>query len=368
MAEAPQWLSYHEGVPTEWTPTSHYEQWGTYGEATAAFARYSIQQGWHLLEGPSGRAGHAWNAPGPDIIAYRATGPFALEITDNKALESGKNVSDASALRQNLLDGVRQRVAHYGGRQFDTVPRIDEIRSALRGTQRALETDTQTPSSVRLVVTNAAGAPENVLSSMRRAGIEFEDVMTVRGPGTPRLTSAVRNRIPPELYEGRGETAAARSGGTRSSPAMRAGAVATLLLMAAGPVLGWLHDYAERGRAEEKVKALGPRIREHLEASPDDGVLLVFVYRQNAIGHPVPVFHNVRVYFGRTYPEAVADSSNALVEGPPSGMEFVYQEKWIPPPLPGPNVDGFSNTERGLRPEERGTLPSERGLCDAPSK
>ena len=369
MSTPPQWLRFHEGVATEWTPTSMNEAWATYGEATAAFARYNIQAGWHLLEGPSGRAGHAWNASGPDIIAYRATGPFAMEINDNKAVADPANISSASALDRNLLANMRERAEHYAGRQHDNVPRIGEIRASLRATVRALETGSrQLPEGVTLIVTNAAGAPRNVTDRLARRGLEFRNVML------PSEERAVRNRLPPELYEVRGETAAAGRSGTRFSSASRAAAVVSLAVMVAGPALGRMRDWAERGRAEEQLRALEPQIREHIDANPDDGVLLVFVYRQIAnispdslIG-PVPVFHKVRVYYGRTYDEAFADyRSPGIVEGPSTGMEFVFSEKWIPPPMPT-DPNGFCNRERGLDPEERGTLPSEHGLGDAPTK
>lgn len=365
MSVPPQWLSFHEGVPTEWTPTSLNEAWATYGEVGAAFARYQVQAGWYLLEGPSGRAGHAWNASGPDTFAYRATGPFAMEIVDNKALSSDDAVRDASALTRNLLNNMRVRSERFADRRFDDVPRIGEIRDTLRATVRALETGSrQLPEGVTLVVTNYAGASEAVTRRLHGQGVRFVNVMP------PGMEHAVRNRIPPELFEVRPGSVPVAPAGTRFSPAMRAAAVVSLALMAAGPVLARIRDFAERGRAEEKLRSLEPRIREHVEANPEDGVLLVFVYSQltnippeSLIG-AVPVFHTVWPYYGHTRAEAIPAAR--IMESPPQGKEFVYREVWIPPPATATEPLGFSNTERGLRPEERGTLPNERGLSSPP--
>jgi hypothetical protein len=74
----------------------------TYGESTMAFAHG--ERGWAFLEGPSGKGGHAWNAPGFDGVAFRTASDGTLEVRvlDNKAYAGTGNVHDASALTKNL--------------------------------------------------------------------------------------------------------------------------------------------------------------------------------------------------------------------------------------------------------------------------
>src|SRR6266545_3848958 len=55
------------------------------GEAGMAFAGYPQQQGWAFLAGPGGSAGHRWNEPGFDGVAFRKTGQLEIHILDNKS-------------------------------------------------------------------------------------------------------------------------------------------------------------------------------------------------------------------------------------------------------------------------------------------
>jgi hypothetical protein len=340
------------------------EAWATFGEVGAAFGRYRVRDGWVLLEGPGGPAGHAWNSPGQDIVAYRALGDFALELNDNKALGSRQRVRDASSLTTNLLVNARAEQERALDPSFDGAPRIDQVRTALADTVRALEIGGPLPGSVSLVVTNYGGISQGVTRGLAAQGVRFIDVMP---PGT-RI--AAMRRVPPELFEPIG---AEPEQMTREfSPAMRATAAVTLALMAAGPLLDVIRDVAQRGRAQEKLNELRPRILDHLQASPEDGVLLVVVRRQKRkaaippdsfIG-PVPIFHSIWVYYGRTKDEAIANFQSApQLEGPARDMEFTYQpDIWIPPARVREDLPSFPNSERGLQPEARGTLPHERGL------
>jgi hypothetical protein len=143
------------------------------GESGMAFNSYNQERGWGLLDGPSGAGGHRWNGPGPDAIPFRVEGDFELHIADNKALQREGNVSSASALTKTLGDNLDGLISHTNGSQFDSVPRIAEVRQALTDTRTALTNGEKLPDNVQLVVTNHSGQSTGVTNALSDQGVRF---------------------------------------------------------------------------------------------------------------------------------------------------------------------------------------------------
>jgi hypothetical protein len=148
---------------------------GIAGESGMGFA-YRYEEGWAFLEGPSGGLGHRWNAPGFDGVAFRIRGDFELEILDNKSLARLGNVSSASALTTNLRKNLDDLITRANSASLNDVPRIAELRGALRDTRIALDSGGKMPSNVRLVVTNAGGRSTGVTTRLAQQGIEFRSL------------------------------------------------------------------------------------------------------------------------------------------------------------------------------------------------
>jgi hypothetical protein len=148
---------------------------------------YRYEEGWAFLEGPSGGLGHRWNAPGFDGVAFRIRGDFELEILDNKSLARLGNVSSASALTTNLRKNLDDLITRANSASLNDVPRIAELRGALRDTRIALDSGGKMPSNVRLVVTNAGGRSTGVTTRLAQQGIEFRSLWRERTNMTIRV-------------------------------------------------------------------------------------------------------------------------------------------------------------------------------------
>ncbi len=334
MAQVPQW----------YVNMSRASQ----GEAGMAFFGYPYEDGWALLDGPGGAAGHAWNAPGFDGVAFRLEGEFAMHVLDNKALMRPGNVSSATALVENLLQNLGDLMVEFAKPQYNDVPRIREIRSAISATRVAVSTGRALPDEVRLVVTNYGGASTGVTQALREAGVEFRNL---------DIGAAVGSRGAPPMeppLPGRGENAAA------IAEARIAGL--TLLLMGAEFVVRGIHDRVQAKRIQEKIRSRQAEIEQHLGETPTDGVLIVlyFVQTEAALRDPFqsqipPDFRFLEIFYGETQQEAMRNyaTAPAPLEGPPPHMEFATQEIWIPPRV--------FREPNSIAPRERGTSPSERG-------
>lgn len=151
------------------------------GEQAMGFA-YPQRQGWVFLTGPSGRAGHPWNAPGPDAIAVKTTGCFKIRIIDNKASAldlptraTQRRVRRVSAfeprrLARHVAEAIRLLQHHPRFRGF---PKRQQVLTHLQATHRALGTGTPLPDRVRLVVTSAGGRARAVSPALRRRGVIY---------------------------------------------------------------------------------------------------------------------------------------------------------------------------------------------------
>jgi hypothetical protein len=182
------------------------------GELGMAFAGYRAEDGWGMLIGPGGSAGHRWNQPGFDGVAFSESGPLVIHIIDNKSYKGAGRVGrrGVTALtRPNLTRNLDDLIAHVGDPHFDNVPRIGEVRRALRQGRTALASGARLPSNVQLVITNYGGRASGVTRTLAAEGVVFRDLMQSAsgsggggsappppsaGPATPPRTAAAANR------------------------------------------------------------------------------------------------------------------------------------------------------------------------------
>jgi hypothetical protein len=144
----------------------------TAGEQTMAFAHGA--DGWNFIEGPSGTAGHRWNGPGPDGVAFRIAqdGGIEIRVIDNKAWASAeKNIGSASGLTGNQLGNLSDRLADPA---LDGVPRIGEIRESIGAAAEAAATGRRLPDNVNLTVTTYWGNSPDITKGLAGKGVTIQ--------------------------------------------------------------------------------------------------------------------------------------------------------------------------------------------------
>jgi len=169
-----QWVEEHDPSPRP-IVSQGTQVPAAYGESGVAFTHYSRSGGWAFIEGPSGAGGHAWNAPGFDGVVFRSEGQFEMEIYDNKTFKSTKNISDASAITDNIETNLIDLEAKISDPAFNDVPRINDVRTAVSNARAAVQSGAPLPSNVRLVVRNFGGRSAGITAGLRNQGIDFEE-------------------------------------------------------------------------------------------------------------------------------------------------------------------------------------------------
>jgi hypothetical protein len=289
----------------------------TAGEIGMAFAGYRVEEGWAFLTGPGGSAGHRWNEPGFDGVAFRVRGSFEIHILDNKSLARAGSVSSASALTTNLLSNLDDLIRRSSEARFNDVPRINQIRSTLQVARTAVAGGQAIPTNVRLIVTNFGGQSTGITTRLTAQGITFRDLMA------PRVS------VPP---------------GQAVIPQMRGAAIVAgslLALAAIGGILNWIGNRVQASRAREALARAEQAINAVRIRSPNQGVLIVFYFFQviaprESLVQPGPRFTHIEWYAGATPDEArrrwVGTPSIRAAPGP--GERVVTNTSWIPPLQP----------------------------------
>ncbi|MBL6458676.1 hypothetical protein JMJ55_25395 [Belnapia sp. T6] len=160
---------------------------GNFGEQGAGF--FFGAQGYFLVEGPGGSAGHAANAVGFDGVAFNAK-TNDLIIYDNKAFASNRDVRSATAVdpSANLarnLDGLIARL-----RSARDIPRRIQILDLLGKTKASLTTaGIAPPRNVRIAITNFGGNSSGITAALRAKGLTFIDMTTA--PKVPNASSRI---------------------------------------------------------------------------------------------------------------------------------------------------------------------------------
>ncbi len=160
---------------------------GLFGEQEMAFRGYRAEDGWAVIEGPSGAAGHGVTTSGFDAVAYNVrTGE--LHIVDNKSFARPGNVSSATAIERNLLRNLENLITRVESTSPHTLPPREEVLRLLRQTRAALRGGGRIPDRVQLTVTAAGGQSTGVTARLARRGIRFRDLSAVEAapPGTAR--------------------------------------------------------------------------------------------------------------------------------------------------------------------------------------
>jgi hypothetical protein len=315
------------------------------GEQTMGFVQYPWEEGWAIVRGPGGSAGHAANAWGEDVLAYNVrTG--ILRIADNKSLARAGNVSSATAISDNLGQNVDEMIDVVEAMSPEKLPMRQDVLRLLRQTRAALRAGTPLPGRVDLVVHGEGGASTGVTARLQQIGIRFVASPTRTAPTEPPaprapLRGGPRPTITPEgQYEfpgmasrrartaataetsaaGAGKGAAATQaprqlefglgGAAREAGALEAGAGAGLRARLAGAgrslagavVLGAIIYGLGRLRDEQdrrKFAALEPQVDGRLRA------LQPHIQRLQAAAFPRTVWVQVTVHVGRTYTESL---------------------------------------------------------------
>src|SRR3954453_4346608 len=159
------------------------------------------ENGYVIVDGPSGKGGHAANAPGFDGLAFN---PQTNEIIlyDNKAYyakpgtsvdtRSGKTIDPTAGLAASL----QRQIARVNA--IGDMPGKQRVLGDLRATLAAVAQGRRWPSNVRIAITNAWSRRTGISATLRARGIEPIDVnraprqLVVRPPSRARLSPSVR--------------------------------------------------------------------------------------------------------------------------------------------------------------------------------
>ena len=193
---SPQVVSRNPGDPRH--------ERGAEGETKTGFEIYRAEDGWTIIEGPSGSsaAGHGTTRPGFDVVAYN-TRSGQLEINDNKSNKADGDVYSATAIdpARNLaqnLQALRARVA-----ASQDVPGRIKILELVDQTIAAQAAGAPIPANVHLVVTGLGGNKTGVSGPLASRGVEFKepipDAVRVAFMKFREVHERLRNKV--NLYE-----------------------------------------------------------------------------------------------------------------------------------------------------------------------
>jgi hypothetical protein len=192
---------------------------GGAGEQQMAAGSYRAENGWLLVEGPSGAGGHGTTQVGFDGVAYNVrTGE--LHILDNKSLARSGAVGSATALDANLLRNLNDLITKVEGMSRRGFPYRQQILRHLRQARAAVRNGTPLPGRVRLIVTNAGGRSTTVSGRLKRAGVEFVDLQKAAPTaGTSAADQGLRAGHPDAPRPGAKRPAFGRSDVSAEKPA-----------------------------------------------------------------------------------------------------------------------------------------------------
>ena len=195
---------------------------GSAGEQNAAFTLYRFEDGWAVVRGPSGAAGHGVTTAGEDGLFFNVR-TRELHIVDNKSLARPGNVSSATAIdpSRNLQRNLNDMIRHVESQSPQDLPKRQRVLRLLRQTKAAIREGRAIPGRVRLVVANEGGRSTGVTRRLRRLGVTFVDVNrpVQQRPGKAR-PSLMPQSPPPQTTSGGPPSGQASQGAapSRSQP------------------------------------------------------------------------------------------------------------------------------------------------------
>jgi hypothetical protein len=163
---------------------------GYAGEQGLAFNLYRLEDGWAVIRGPGGSAGHGITASGEDGLFYNVR-THELHIADNKSFARKGRVSSATAIdpSKNLLQNLNDMIKHVESKSLQELPMRQRVLKLLRQTRASIRNGRTIPGRVKLVVGNAGGQSTGITTRLKRLGVTFIDVNkpVVPRPGTKRV-------------------------------------------------------------------------------------------------------------------------------------------------------------------------------------
>jgi hypothetical protein len=155
--------------------------------------------------------------------------------------------------------------------------------------------------------------------------------------GQSQTTTGTASRRATTAYVGSRDMRVPQVGGPSAGGTAVIGGI-QLAFMGANILLNWLNDKEQARRVQEALHQIEPGIVERRLQVPQEGVLLIFFYRQfvpreASLLQPGAVFSHIEVGFGITRDEARENwlRTPALRSGLGRYTEEIRSESWIPP-------------------------------------
>lgn len=283
---------------------------GYLGEQDIGF--YFGPQGYIVIDGPGGEAGHKPNQRGFDGVLYHPR-MKKLIIYDNKAYRATSSVGKASALDANLQTNLRAVIDKV--KLMQNLPYTDEVLRLLERTERAVKQNKVLPTGVDLAITNAWGNSTAIGRRLAKRGVKFMNINSIPTKSPLRAGTLQQTRVPFIV-----------------PPNPRAAGWAALAyLLDWGS--GWLQEKALQRQFTMQMEEKRPWVEQILAEGL--GVLLVieFVSSKAATGFHQVFLNGIYLSGGKTRKDAMEKWINEpqLLPGVPKHFESNFQYQWLPP-------------------------------------
>ncbi|TFH47375.1 MAG: DUF4157 domain-containing protein [ANME-2 cluster archaeon] len=279
---------------------------GHAGEQSLAFTVYRQQNGWGVIRGPSGSAGHGVTARGEDGLFYN-TRTRELHIADNKSFARSGRVYSATAIdpAKNLLRNLKDMIRHVTNKSPQSLPMRQRVLRLLRQTHAAVRDGKPLPGRVKLIVGNAGGRSTGVSRRLKRLGVTFLDV---NQPVRPRPVTRGQKPSAATNLRSRITTGSLRATRGRSRVRTRfiRGGGLQILLQGASFVLSWINDWTQAKRVKAALQSIESSVDKLRKRNRTKGILLIIYYIGNRYSH-------IEMAMGHTASEAQRAARNRAV-------------------------------------------------------
>lgn len=277
---------------------------GFLGEQTMGFILG--KQGYIIIDGPSGNAGHKVTAAGFDGVAYHPIEDIIV-IFDNKSYKSNSNISKSKTTAidpdKNLAINLRNLIFKID--RNPVLPRKGRILTLLRKAQQAIQNRKKWPDKVWIVASNAGGNSRGISRSLEKSGIRFWDVRR-------QVNQGIVN-VQPKYSRGK-----------------RFGGILGLFAQLLNDFTGILLSNKIQKDIEDMLEARREEIEQILRTGQGLLILIDFLIWPDQIIRKV---NGVYVQGGSSEKEAFMNWKNTpfIFPGHEKGYRIKQQRRWIPP-------------------------------------